>query len=152
MGTYLADTNLLLRVADPTSPQYSIATEAFEHLYNRGAEVFLTAQNFIEFRAVATRPVAANGLGWDSERTAREVVELQKRFRFLKDSPKIFTHRLELVRNFSITGKRVHDARLVAVLEVHAVENLITFNISDFLAFPSLSIVDPRSLVVRKGT
>jgi hypothetical protein len=41
---------------------------------------------------------------------------------------------------------RVHDARLVAVLEVPAVENLITFNTADFVVFPSLSLVDPRSL------
>jgi hypothetical protein len=28
MATYLADTNLLLRLADPASPQHSIATNA----------------------------------------------------------------------------------------------------------------------------
>jgi predicted nucleic acid-binding protein len=151
MATYLADTNLLLRLADAASNQHLIAVEALATLFNRGDEIFLTAQNFIEFRAVATRPVAANGLGWNSERTTRETAEMQQRFRFLKDSPEIFTRWLELVRSFSVTGKRVHDARLVAVLEVYAVENLITFNIADFGVFPSVSLVDPRSLAMKAG-
>jgi len=146
MATYLADTNLLLRIADPLSLLHPIAAGAFAQLFRRGDEVFLTPQNLIEFWAVATRPVAANGLGWNSGRTAREVTDMQKRFRFLKDSPEIFTRWLELVKKYSVTGKRVHDARLVAVLEVHAVENLITFNTADFVVFPSLSLVDPRSL------
>ena len=73
MATYLADTNLLLRLADPASPQHSIATQALAGLLARSDEVYLTPQNFIEFWAVATRPVEANGFGWSSERTSKEV-------------------------------------------------------------------------------
>jgi predicted nucleic acid-binding protein len=146
MATYLADTNLLLRLADPASSQHAIATEALAQLFRRGDEVFLTSQNFIEFWAVATRLIEANGFGWNRGRTAHEVAELQKRFPLLDDSPEIFTRWLELVKQLPVSGKRVHDARLVAVLQTHAVENLITFNISDFAGFPSLSLVDPRSL------
>ena len=113
MATYLADTNLLLRLADPTSPQHSIATKALAGLFRQGNEVFLTPQNFIEFWAVATRPVEANGFGWNNGRTAREVAELQERFPLLPDSPDIFARWLELVKQLPIHGKRVHDARLV---------------------------------------
>jgi len=147
MATYLADTNLLLRLADPASPQHPIATNALARLFREGDEVFLTPQNLIEFWAVATRPVDANGFGWNSERTAQEVTELQARFPLLPDSPDIFPRWLELVKQLPIHGKRVHDACLVAVLQAHAVAHLITFNTSDFAAFPSLSLVDPRSLV-----
>ena len=96
---------------------------------------------------MATRPVEANGFGWNSERTMQEVAGLQERFPLLPDSPDIFTRWLALVKQRPVHGKRVHDARLVAVLQAHAVEHLVTFNISDFAAFPSLSLVDPRSLV-----
>ncbi|MBE0543019.1 MAG: type II toxin-antitoxin system VapC family toxin [Verrucomicrobia bacterium] len=147
MATYLADTNLLLRLADPASPQHSIATQALAGLLRQGDEIFLTPQNFIEFWAVATRPVAANGFGWTSERTLKEVAGLQARFPLLPDSPEIFTRWLELVKQLPVHGKRVHDARMVAVLQAHAVEQLITFNISDFTTFSAIvSLVDPRSL------
>ena len=148
MATYLADTNLLLRLADPASAHHPIATQALARLFGQGDEVFLTPQNFIEFWAVATRPVEANGFGWSSERTTKEVTELRERFPLLPDSPEIFTRWLELVKQLPVHGKRVHDARLVAVLLAHAVEHLITFNTSDFAAFASVaSLIDPNSLV-----
>ena len=151
MATYLADTNLILRLADPASPQHAIATRALTHLLAKGDEVYLTPQNFIEFWAVATRPLDANGFGWGRERTAKEVTDLQERFPLLPDSPDIFTRWLELVRQLPIYGKRVHDARLVAVLQAHAIEHLITFNGSDFAPFPSLSLIDPRSMASLPG-
>ena len=56
MATYLADTNLLLRMADPASAQHPIATQALARLLGQGDEVFLTPQNFIEFRARGHAP------------------------------------------------------------------------------------------------
>jgi predicted nucleic acid-binding protein len=147
MGSYLADTNLLLRLADRNSAQHSIATQALAQLLKRGDEVYLTPQNFIEFWAVATRPVEANGFGWTSERTAKEVSDLQDRFPLLQDSPDVFARWLEIVQTLPIHGKRVHDARLVAVLQAHKTEHLVTFNGADFSAFPSLSLIDPFSLI-----
>jgi predicted nucleic acid-binding protein len=90
MATYLADTNLLLRLAGPASPQHPIATRALAQLFHHGDEVYLTPQNWIEFWAVATRPVEARGFGWNSERTTREVTEVRDRFPLLPDSPEVF--------------------------------------------------------------
>lgn len=151
MATYLADTNLLLRLADPASPQHPVATQALASLLARGDEVFVTPQNFIEFWAVATRPVDANGFGWSRDRTAQEVTELQSRFPMLPDSPEIFLRWLGLVRQLPIHGKRVHDARLAAVLEAHGIDHLITFNTADFAVFTSISIADPRRLTAATG-
>ena len=55
MGSYLADTNLLLRLADPASEQHPVATQALARLLGQGDEVYLTPQNFIEFWAVAAQ-------------------------------------------------------------------------------------------------
>jgi predicted nucleic acid-binding protein len=146
MATCLADTNLLLRLADPASVQHTTATAALAELFRRGDEVFVAAQNLIEFWAVATRPVEVNGFGWTSQRAAREVTDLRARFPVLPDSPAIFERWLDLVEQLPIQGKRVHDARLVAVMMVHGVEHLVTFNLPDFSAFPKLSLIDPASM------
>src|SRR5438132_11567495 len=100
MGSYLVDTNLLLRLADPASEQHSVATQALARLLGQGEEIYVTPQNFIEFWAVATRPAEANGFGWTNERTAKEVTDLQERFAMLPDSPEVFTLWLELVKRF----------------------------------------------------
>jgi hypothetical protein len=77
---------------------------------------------------------------------------VQARFPLLPNSPEIFTRWLELVKRLPIHGKRVHDARLVAVLQAHAVEHLITFNVSDFATFSSfVSLIEPRSLATAPG-
>jgi predicted nucleic acid-binding protein len=151
MAAYLIDTNLLLRLADSESLQHSVATLALARLLGQGDEVYVTPQNFIEFWAVATRPVDANGFGWSRERTVQELAELQRRFPMLPDLPDIFPRWLELVTQLPIHGKRVHDARLVAVLEAHAIDHLITFNTIDFTVFPSLSLIDPRLLIAATG-
>ena len=147
MATYLADTNLLLRLADTAAPQHPVATAALARVVGTGDEVYLTPQNLIEFWAVATRPRDANGFGWSRERTVQEVEALQARFSLLPESPEIFTRWLALVKQLPIHGKRVHDARLVAVLQANRIGHLITFNGSDFNAFQTLSLVDPHSLV-----
>ena len=46
MGSYLADTNLLLRLADPNSEQHAVATQALARLLGQGNEVYLHAAEF----------------------------------------------------------------------------------------------------------
>jgi hypothetical protein len=55
------------------------------------------------------------------------------------------------VKQLPVHGERVHDARIVAVLQAHAVEHLLTCDGADFVAFPSLSWIDPRSLFSTPG-
>ncbi len=92
------------------SEQHTIATQALARLLGQGDEVYLTPQNLIEFWAVATRSVDANGFGWTSERTSEEVSELRERFPILPDSPEVFAVGLNLSSDFRYMGKRVHDA------------------------------------------
>jgi predicted nucleic acid-binding protein len=146
MASYLCDTNLLLRLVDAGSPLQGTVAQALALLLRERHQVHITAQNLIEFWAVATRPVEANGLGWTRERTAQEVAELRKRFPLLGDSPAVFEEWLKLVESTPISGKRVHDARLAAVMKANGIEHLLTLNGGDFTAFTGLSIVNPVTL------
>jgi predicted nucleic acid-binding protein len=146
MASYLADTNILLRLADTPSPQNPIAARVVAGLVEQRHEVFITAQNIIEFWSVATRPRENNGFGWTCERTRAEVQRLREKFPLLQEAPEIFLQWLRLVETIPVTGKRAHDARLVAVLKTHGVDHLLTFNSSDFALFTDISIVDPRTL------
>jgi hypothetical protein len=57
MVGFLLDTNVLLRSADTASPNSQPAVEAVSALLARGDDVFLTAQNVVEFWAVVTRQI-----------------------------------------------------------------------------------------------
>ncbi len=54
--TYLEDTNLFLRGAEPAHPMSPQAVEAVETLLDRGEQVVLVPQDLFEFWVVATRP------------------------------------------------------------------------------------------------
>jgi hypothetical protein len=49
-----------------------------------------------------------------------------------------------------IIGKRVHDARLVAVCHVHAVTHMLTFNVAHFAGMaafgPGIIVVDAATV------
>jgi len=83
MPDHLVDTNLLLRSSDPGSASYLLAIDAITKLIAGGTVVFITAQNLVEFWAVATRPLSANGLGWTAEQARSEIGRLLGQFRLL---------------------------------------------------------------------
>ena len=64
--SWLLDTNVLLRLADAQSPDHAVAEAAIERLLAGEESVFISTQVLVEFWAVATRPEAANGLGWST--------------------------------------------------------------------------------------
>ena len=61
--TFALGANILLRSAEPTHRQYAEARDAVRSLNRRGHDLVIVPQNLYEFWAVATRPVANNGLG-----------------------------------------------------------------------------------------
>ena len=56
---YLADTNVAARRILTADPAHSVIKHAVDTLLLRGEEVSITAQNVVEFQALATRPLDA---------------------------------------------------------------------------------------------
>jgi hypothetical protein len=59
---HLVDTNILVRLANAADARHAEATRAVVELHRRGEVLHVTPQVLIEFRNVATRPTAMNGL------------------------------------------------------------------------------------------
>jgi predicted nucleic acid-binding protein len=130
--SWLLDTNVLLRLADAQSPEHAVAEAAIERLLAGEETVFVSAQVLVEFWAVATRPEPANGLGWSTATTAEAIRALRDQFPLLNETPDVLDRWFELVGRFQVAGKHTHDARLAALLLVHGVRQLLTFNTTDF--------------------
>lgn len=143
MTGYLLDTNVILRFCDASSPTHASVIGSVFQLLASGSDVYVTAQNIVEFWAVAGRPLNANGFGWDLERVAQEVDRLLDLFLLLEETPAIFNQWIELVSLRAVQGKQVHDARLIAVMKVHGLTNLLTFNTNDFTRYPDVTPVPP---------
>lgn len=143
---YLVDTNVLLRSAQPSHPMHADATRAVGELLTRGATLSVISQNIIEYWAVATRPVEANGLGLNVDEVAAEVAGLMGIFRLLPDTEAIFLEWQGLVNRHAVKGKQVHDARVVAAMMAHRVTHLLTFNTDDFKRYVEITSVNPQDV------
>jgi len=144
--SYLVDTNVLLRSAQPKHPMHKDAVAATLILKGRGERLCIIPQNLIEFWAVATRPVAANGLELSVADAAKELQRLKRFFTLRSDTPAIFTQWEKLVVQHRVTGKPSHDARLVAAMVAHQLTHILTFNTGDFKRFSGITAVDPTSV------
>jgi predicted nucleic acid-binding protein len=147
MAAYLFDTNIWLRAVQRESPHHALAVDALAALLARGDGIYLTAQNLIEFWSVASRPSEANGLGWPVTTVRQEIDRLLAQFPLPEETPAIFAHWRQLVTDHQITGRRVHDARLVAAMLAHGVTHLLTFNGDDFRAFDEIVVVAPADVL-----
>jgi predicted nucleic acid-binding protein len=143
---YLADTNVLLRWASPADPQHALAVNSVKELRRRGELVHITPQNLIELWNVATRPASANGLGMSPVEAERLVESLELLFPLVPDSPDVYKEWRRLVSSAGVSGVKVHDARLAAVMIANGLTHILTFNTGDFKRFPGITAVHPQDL------
>lgn len=147
MDSIQIDTNILLRSTEPSHPTHKIAVDAVKKLLNANLRVCLIPQNLIELWNVATRPIENNGFGWTPAKTDLALTKLEFALTILPDSQAIYREWRKLVLANSVLGKQVHDTRIVAAMNVHQIQHLLTFNLKDFKRFTTITLVDPNTLV-----
>ena len=144
---HLVDTSILARLANTADPFHAVAAQAVLELHRRGEGLHVTPRNLVEFRNLATRPKAVNGLGLSAVDAEAKAAVFEGTFPLLVETPDIYPAWKALVGALGVIGKQVHDARLVAVCHVHAVTHLLTFNVSHFVRMagfgPGVIVVDP---------
>ena len=131
----LVDTNVLLRRTQPNHEHHAAAMDSVARLLAAGEMVCVTPQNIAEFWNVMTRPVANNGLGFSISLALGEVGKIERILTLLRDSAATYPEWKRLVVKHSVLGTKVHDARLVAAMNVHGVGRILTFNAGDFTRY-----------------
>lgn len=138
----LLDTNILIRLVQPNHSHARFAARALKTLRLRSELLYITQQNIVEFWAVATRPIVANGLGFSTEHALLEVNALQQFFTLLPETP-LHAAWERLVVDYRVSGKNTHDARMVAAMVVHGIDSILTFNVQDFARYKNITTLDP---------
>lgn len=151
---YLVDTNVLLRLMRPSDGQHAAARVAIESLILQDEILCVAPQSIVEFWRVSTGTVSRNGYGLSVADVELQVQRLLRAFLLLEENPNVFPHWRRIVGTYEITGIQVFDARLVAVMKVHDVAKLLTFNVADFTPFiptpqaenESITVIDPATI------
>ena len=95
---------------------------------------------------MATRPAANNGLGFSFALAHGELEKIERFLTILPDSPAVYSEWKRLVVRHGVLGSKVHDARLVATMNVHGIRRTLTFNTDDFARY-DVEAVHPSSLL-----
>jgi predicted nucleic acid-binding protein len=147
----LVDTNVLLRVAEPTSVEHRECADAMNVLTGTTRselEPVFCAQVSIEFWVVATRPVNVNGLGMGAVEAAATLDGFEGMMRCLPEPADAQMRWRDVVDRFGALGKTAHDARLIAVMLANGVDQLLTLNTADFRRYvPAIRCLSPRDLL-----
>jgi predicted nucleic acid-binding protein len=142
----LVDTNVLLRRLESTHNHHRAALAATRRLIESGESLHVAAQSIAEFWAVATRPAEQNGLGLDVALASSAIVEIERTFgMLLSDEAMVYPHWKRLIVEQRVTGRRVFDARLVAVMLAYGIARLLTFNGADFAGL-GIAVLDPQAV------
>ena len=147
MNSILLDTNVVLRLADMSTPEYKLVLQAIDHLSRRRVIPVLAPQVLIEFWVVATRPIEVNGFGWCPSVVSNAIERLRQRFRLLSENPELLDRWLEIVTVFNLRGKRAHDARLAAIALLNDVSQILTLNTRDFSGIDGITAIHPVDVI-----
>lgn len=135
---HLIDTNILLRRQDADLAQPGVAARSLIRLRGQGERLYVARQNLIGFRNVASRPLDKNGLGLSAAEADLELDRAERDFDTLPENDLTYAVWRPLIAAKGVSGKQVHDARLVASMLVYGITHLLTFNGADFRRFETL--------------
>src|SRR4029077_3371094 len=129
-----------------SDPQHQLVDTALSRLASQRTILHYTHQNIAELWNAMTRPVVRNGLGLTVAEAEREVRAIEAGMTLLPDSEAVYREWRRIVMPHGVLGVQVHDARLAAAMYVHAVGQILTLNVSDFIRFSGLSALHPSSI------
>ena len=138
-GVFL-DTNVLVYAMVAEAPFHQMARTAIEDLYDSGVELWVSRQVLREYLATLTRPQTF-ARPQPASVLAADVRHFQARLRVGDEGRAVTERLLALVEQFAVGGKQVHDANIVATMEVHGIRRLLTANPGDFTRFAHLITV-----------
>ena len=126
---------------------YSDAVNAVSSLIAAGENVVTVPQCLIEFWVVATRPISSNGLEFSIAEAEAEIERIGSLLTILPEPPEILAEWRLLVAKYCVRGKKAHDARIAAAMVAHGIENIVTFNDSDFRRYTEFNTLTPSAAI-----
>ena len=140
------DTNVFLGATDESRPYHKQAYRLLSIAGPRGYHLAMSGQIVREYLVVATRPVAQNGLGLATFDALANVQQFRQRVVLWPETEQVAARLLDLVRQHSLSGKRIHDANVVATMIVQGVDTLVSENVDDFDEFDEIDVIDTIAL------
>nr|VFK15154.1 MAG: Predicted nucleic acid-binding protein, contains PIN domain [Candidatus Kentron sp. LFY] len=121
------DTNVI------ETPFHEQALTAINAVHQAGRTIWISRQVIREYLVTMTRPQAFENL--PKTTVLEQVGQFIKRFQVANDTAAVTSQLIELMEDFQIGGKQVHDANIIATMLAYDIPSLLTHNIKDFERF-----------------
>jgi predicted nucleic acid-binding protein len=139
------DTNILIFATNSTSPWHLPATNALQEARHLGVELIISPQVIREYLAAATR-FSSSATPLPLAAILTNVRIFQTNFQLVEDNALVSAKLIDLISQITVGGKQIHDANVVATMQVHNITHLLTHNLADFVRFAHFITVLPLSV------
>lgn len=136
------DTNVLLTATDESRSHFDTVRRLFVAAFRTGFHLGLNGQIMREYLVVSTRAQEINGLGLSSEEAIENIEEFRRRVTLFEEREAVTGHLVQLARRHGLSGKRIHDANIVATMLTYKITKLVTENTNDFTDFSEIQVLD----------
>jgi predicted nucleic acid-binding protein len=136
------DTNVLIYATNASSPWHGLANTALQEARQLGIELIISTQILREYLATATR-LSGTGSGRPLADIFENLQTFQREFTVVEDTRLVAAALENLARSVAVAGKQVHDANIVAAMQVYGIRHLLTNNGEDFARFVQFITIVP---------
>lgn len=130
------DTNVLLRYLINDFQEHPLIKKEVDDLIYQGHQLWISRQIIREFATICTRPQAFMQT-LSTIQTIAYILNFAKIFRIADEDARVTQALIQLMQIIPMGGKQIHDANIVATMQVYQIQNLVTLNVSDFTRFQS---------------
>ena len=127
------DTNVLVYANVIETPSHEQALAAINAAYQANRTIWFSRQIIREYLVTMTRPQAFENL--PKITVLEQIDQFIERFQVADDTAAVTDQLANLMRDFQIGGKQVHDANIVATMQAYGIPALLTHNTKDFERF-----------------
>lgn len=133
------DTNILVYLANEDSPFHHKVVTRFKKLAGE-CELWISRQVLREYAVVMTRTGTVEKPLSPSE-VAADIEQWEGIFQIADETEEVTRILVELIKEYDIKGKSIHDANIIATMTANLIETLFTFNTDDFKEFDSVELI-----------
>jgi len=127
------NTNVLVYANVVETPFHERALTAINAAHEAGRTIWVNWQVIREYLVTMTRTQTFENL--PRATMLEQVDQFIERFQIADDTAAVTERLVELIGDFKIGGKQIHDANIVATMQVYAIPCLLTHNGEDFERF-----------------
>ncbi|MBX9894918.1 MAG: PIN domain-containing protein [Nitrosomonas sp.] len=139
-GALFIDTNTLVYANVLEAPLHKNALTAITTAFQDGRELWISRQVIREYLATLTRPQTFGAV--PKQTVLAQINQFLEQFNVADDSLGVTEKLLNLMTHYEISGKKVHDANIVATMLAYSIPAILTHNTKDFERFSDIVTVE----------